>query len=462
MLKKPLVGLLNSLNLDPELDFMEYSTPALAQAAYVTNAMATGGIITTDGLYTVHKFISSGTFTPAVAMNVEILVVAGGGAGGGSTADAGYAGGGGAGGLVEHAAKEVTAQAYTVTVGAGGTGGNGTGGSGEDSVFGDITAVGGGGGGTHGSNGVNGGSGGGGASPTKAGGATTQGNSGGGTGYGYAGTNGREDNQAGGGGGGAGATSADRTGGTGRQNDILVAGSNVYYAGGGGGAPAGGTGGLGGGGNSASAGTTGGAGTANTGGGGGGTGYVTGVGGAGGSGIVIVRYLTVLQCFSEDTIKTQGDHSLRIQASTDSLNRTIIRSISPPIDCSGMNKWKTDVRALRIGSNFKITLHNDNAATIVNTPNLAEVSTFQTEDIDISAVADSNKDAIDEIKIEILDAAAPNTIYIDNMFAIFEDLTAPYRAQKGLISGYHCFIKQYLDFTKLGLAPLKLPDGTKW
>ena len=39
---------------------------------------------------------------------------------------------------------------------------------------------------------------------------------------------------------------------------------------------------------------------------------------------------------------------------------------------------------------------------------------------------------------------------------------AAYRAQKGLISGYHCFMKQYIDFTKAGYAPLKLPDGTLW
>ena len=40
--------------------------------------------------------------------------------------------------------------------------------------------------------------------------------------------------------------------------------------------------------------------------------------------------------------------------------------------------------------------------------------------------------------------------------------TAAYRAEKGLISGFHCFMKQYIDFTKAGLAPLKLPDGTLW
>ena len=39
---------------------------------------------------------------------------------------------------------------------------------------------------------------------------------------------------------------------------------------------------------------------------------------------------------------------------------------------------------------------------------------------------------------------------------------AEYRAKKGLISGYHCFMKQYIDFSNAGLAPLKLPDGTLW
>ena len=42
------------------LDYFEYSSDANAQAAYVTNAVGdylpTGGTITTDGEYKVHKF----------------------------------------------------------------------------------------------------------------------------------------------------------------------------------------------------------------------------------------------------------------------------------------------------------------------------------------------------------------------------------------------------------------------
>lgn len=39
---------------------------------------------------------------------------------------------------------------------------------------------------------------------------------------------------------------------------------------------------------------------------------------------------------------------------------------------------------------------------------------------------------------------------------------ASYRAKKGLISGYHCFIQQYIYFSNHAIAPLKLPDGTLW
>jgi len=46
--------------------------------------------------------------------------------------------------------------------------------------------------------------------------------------------------------------------------------------------------------------------------------------------------------------------------------------------------------------------------------------------------------------------------------AISPPAGAAYRAQKGLITGFHCFMKQYIDFSKAGLAPLKLPDGTLW
>jgi hypothetical protein len=276
-----------------------------AYTAYKFTTECTGGTITHAAGYTIHTFTSSGTFTCSNYGTVEYLVVAGGGSGGGG---GGYGGGGGGGGGM------LTATGYpvspgvgvTVTVGAGGIGdaGTGTGTSGGDSVFGSITAKGGGAGSYGYANGIAGGSGGGGGSDNNQppfvrvfGGAGIAGQ-----GY-YGGTG---DYHGTGGGGGAGAVGANAPvdeahGGNGGAGAVsAISGSPVYYAGGGGGASTNnqtppGYGGIGGGGMGASgisvAGT---AGTANTGGGGGGGNNSAGVnvGYNGGSGIVIVRYVT--------------------------------------------------------------------------------------------------------------------------------------------------------------------------
>ena len=262
---------------------------------------ATGGTITTSGLYTIHTFTSSGTFTPAFAGTVDYLVVAGGGGGARNGA-----GGGGAGGLLTAAGFSVAGTGLTVTVGAGGAAGNNhpqRGFNGANSVFSSITATGGGGSGSGTSNavlgtGADGGSGGGGGGNDT--GAVRSGGSGVG-GQGNNGGNGRASSGAGGGGGAgavgtAASSGAGAAGGAGLANSY--SGSSVTYAGGGGGAgqsnPDGfGAGGAGGGGRGGGSNGSSVAGTANTGsGGGGGSGTGGSNGSAGGSGIVIVRYLT--------------------------------------------------------------------------------------------------------------------------------------------------------------------------
>jgi len=267
---------------------------------------ATGGIITTDGTYTIHTFLNTGVFTPNFAGNVDYLVVGGGGSGGWQTGSNG--GGGGAGGLRStvtatggggslESALAVTAQAYTITVGAGGAEltASAQGNDGADSVFSTITAAGGGGGGGGGSNvaGTAGGSGGGGCYSTGAGGAGT-------ANQGYAGgTSAATANNASGGGGGAAAVGAAGgsglgTGGAGLA--VAISGASVYYAGGGGGAidGAGDTaaGGIGGGGQGSESGGINGLGGSNGLGAGGG-GATADQAGAGGSGVVIIRYTTV-------------------------------------------------------------------------------------------------------------------------------------------------------------------------
>jgi len=218
------------------------------------------------------------SYTRSQPPYVEVLVVAGGGGAGG------HGGGGGAGGLIYNSAYQITnASAITVTVGGGGAGTTGpaNGANGSNSVFGSLTAIGG-GGGAYANPGSNGGSGGGGGYNGSAGGLGTagQGNDGG---KGDGGTN-----SPGGGGGGAGQVGGNNVGTTsGKGGDGLafsISGTSTYYAGGGGGngypSSFPGAGGLGGGATGGSSNS----GTANTGGGGGGG------NGSGGSGIVIVRY----------------------------------------------------------------------------------------------------------------------------------------------------------------------------
>jgi hypothetical protein len=279
---------------------------------------ATGGTITCSGNCRIHTFTGPGSFvvagvsaTCANRNKVGYLVVAGGGGGGFSNG-----GGGGAGGYREGRCNSVTpytasplvapsitvtAQSYTVTVGAGGPYGGpaapkGCQGS-PSSVLG-ITSTGGGGGGASPGDGTDGGSGGGGGNSHNGGSGNnppvspSQGHPGGNSSPGPA--------YGAGGGGGAAATGGayPGPGNGGNGEPTHITGSSVTYAGGGGAAndppspaPSGGSGGGGAGVNGSPSGT-GNAGTVNTGGGGGGgTTHGSGSGGgAGGSGIVIIRY----------------------------------------------------------------------------------------------------------------------------------------------------------------------------
>jgi hypothetical protein len=103
------------------------------------------------GIEVLETFTTVGSTTwtaPIGVTSVEYLVVAGGGGAGNGFDNAG--GGGGAGGMVLTGTINVTpGQSYTITIGDGGIGGanarvNNAGTDGENSVFGSITALGGG------------------------------------------------------------------------------------------------------------------------------------------------------------------------------------------------------------------------------------------------------------------------------------------------------------------------------
>lgn len=267
------------------------------------------------------------TFVPSCTGQggkVELLAVAGGGGGAHGTDNGNGVGGGGAGGLVHNNSFTVVSDAsISVTVGSGGTGGaasdTGPAFSGGNTVFGSITAIGGGKGGTAGGgtqirDASTGGSGGGGGfssnSTSGQAGTAGQGNAGGDF-------HNASNFYRGGGGGGAGSAgkdgTADATTGGAHGGDGLafdISGEKKFYAGGGGGAShsgysgtggIGGTGGSGVGGDAANGDGTsavadiGNNAVPNTGSGGGastwpGSGGAERVGGSGSNGTVIVRY----------------------------------------------------------------------------------------------------------------------------------------------------------------------------
>ena len=324
----PLINNNKKVAISNDGKVVAFASSAFASSGFVSTA--SGGTITISGGYAIHRFDTSGTFTPYFSGNVEVLLVGGGG-GGGPT----YSGGGGGGGVVYITSSYVTSDtSYSVVIGSGGASGT----KGHNTTVFGATAAGGGTNLLYDMNGTIGGCGGGaGASQSRIniGGASSGNIIGINNGianvgfiYGCSGGNtttirdGTPIRAAGGGGAGAQGAATDTqsigdrgqfghgSGGIGITNSIL--GTSYYWGGGGGGSAyidqSGGYGGYGGGGGgSGNAGggrggvlavtdgsngglTIGGPGGANTGGGGGG-GRLGG--GAGGSGIVVIRYLQI-------------------------------------------------------------------------------------------------------------------------------------------------------------------------
>lgn len=247
--------------------------------------------VTSSAGYTFFNFLATGktmTFTTYGTLMIRYMAIGGGGSGG----TEGGGGGGGAGGLQTSMVYVLTGGVYNIVIGAGGAAiSSGNGNNGNDTIFGPITAYGGGCGGRNsGLNAGNGGCGGGGI-PAGTASQGFAGGSGGGGGCGAQGGNRGSGYLGGGGAGGAGVSWNNGTaltlGGGGGEGS----GNAVVYAGG--------VGGSGGGGNGAGVlrnqvNAT--SGTVNTGGGGGGAGDngTSSTSGAGGSGFLSIGIPTIM------------------------------------------------------------------------------------------------------------------------------------------------------------------------
>jgi len=137
-----------------------------------------------------------------------------------------------------------------------------------------------------------------------------------------------------------------------------------------------------------------------------------------GSGTETDQPVYYLVPYSNSSEAQEGSYCMKVVAdATDSLNQTLTRTLSSYINLSQHDQIKFKVRASRTGSNFKVKIHDSGGTWTEYTPNIAAADTWQEETWDISGVSASDKDTIDKIQIEITDASADNTIYIDEMYA---------------------------------------------
>lgn len=145
-------------------------------------------------------------------------------------------------------------------------------------------------------------------------------------------------------------------------------------------------------------------------------------GGPGAPGQLKISYYPV-HAYSEDTIKTQGSYSLKVGACpTSSLNKSLIRTLSPTKDFRYINTLHLDIRAARAGANVRIGIRDSGGVITEITPNISTADTWQTVDWDISGTLNANKNALDAIIITIVNADTGNVIYLDNFYG---DFTAP-------------------------------------
>lgn len=131
-------------------------------------------------------------------------------------------------------------------------------------------------------------------------------------------------------------------------------------------------------------------------------------------GISSISIINILMRTVETSTKYEGAKSMKVVApQTTSLNATVTRTLSPTWNLSGQNDLNIWVRASRTGTNFKLGIHDSGGTTTESNIAISVADTWELKTIDISAVADADKDAIDSIILTITNADAENTIYLD-------------------------------------------------
>jgi hypothetical protein len=95
-----------------------------------------------------------------------------------------------------------------------------------------------------------------------------------------------------------------------------------------------------------------------------------------------------LEVYSEDTIKTQGDYSLKVVADTSSVGKKLTHTLSPVSDLSGVNNLKFDIRSNVTGDNIKLSLYANGAYDTKN--NLVLHYKMNDDDTNTTVIDNSN------------------------------------------------------------------------
>jgi len=145
------------------------------------------------------------------------------------------------------------------------------------------------------------------------------------------------------------------------------------------------------------------------------------------------------------TIKTEGSNAIKGIAMKDSTGFTLTRSIVEPINLSTADTLKFDIRSTRTGQNLKVTVKDKTSNYAIDvTPTIAVANQYQTVRTNIANIAPTNRDSINKIIITVIDAAAADTFYVDNMFTNEKDTTITETMHGGGIElrlrGYKVFV----------------------
>lgn len=176
-----------------------------------------------------------------------------------------------------------------------------------------------------------------------------------------------------------------------------------------------------------------------------------------------VTFPAILQCYSEAAIKQQGSYSLKTVAKiTHSLNDTLTKTLAgaDKIDLSGIDTLELYCYASRTGTNIEIQIHDSGGTTTTKSIVISSAGAWEQTAWDISGIADADKDDIDSIVIKITNADDENTFYVDDFYGVEIAAYPVAQLNKNRISGYHCFLDAYMRAKREGFIPLKLPDGT--